>query len=185
MTRNVKRFLAGSLLSLAPSIAFAGQTEFGFPDVLSQRGEYVTLRSEGIPLPVRNGEPVQSIGPATEDLLVLNQTGANVSLGIQILTGTLNGVYAPYPLTSGSYGGYQVAAPTPPAVQQYYWTVDPANPGGVKTCIWRLEVVDAAGICSATAYQVASFGGATCTIDAALSYIDQVSCKTQLVTGIL
>ncbi len=46
MTRNVKRFLAVSLLSLTPSIALAGQNEFGDLDFLSQRSEYVSDRTE-------------------------------------------------------------------------------------------------------------------------------------------
>jgi hypothetical protein len=185
MTRNVKRFLAVSLLSLTPSIALAGQVELGFPDLLSQRDEYVSLRPEGIQIPALRGAPAQSIGPAIEDLLVINQTGLNISLGIQVLTGTLNGVYNPYPVPTANLGGFQVAAPAPAPLiaQQYYWTVDPANPAGAKTCVWRVEVSDVGGSCAAQVFY-GTYGGALCTVDAANSFIDPVTCQTQVVTVI-
>ncbi|RKH64750.1 hypothetical protein [Corallococcus aberystwythensis] len=183
MTRNVKRFLAASLLSLTPSMAFAGQVELGFPDFLSQRNEYVSVREGAIEIPV--GKGVASVGPAVEDLLVINQSGANISLGLQVLTGTLNGVYNPYPVPTANIGGFQVSAPTPaPSFsQQYYWTVDPANPAGAKTCVWRVDVSDNAGVCSATVY-FGTYGGALCTVDAAQSFIDPNTCQAQIVTVI-
>ncbi|MCP3141930.1 hypothetical protein [Pyxidicoccus xibeiensis] len=183
MTRNVKRFLAVSLLSLTPSIAFAGQVEFGFPDLLSQRDEYVSLREEAVQVPVRRGPAVQSIGPALENLLVLNQTGLNISLGLQVLTGTLNGVFNPYPVPTANYGGFQVSAPAPAPLiaQQYYWTVDPANPAGAKTCVWRVEVSDVGGSCAAQVFS-GTYGGASCTVDAVNSFIDPTTCQTQIVT---
>lgn len=101
MTRNTMRFLAGSLLSLAPLSALAGPVvDFRFPDLLSQRDEYVSIREgAAIQLPSRReGTGGRSIGPALENLMVVNQTGVNISLGIQILTGSLNGVYNPYPV---------------------------------------------------------------------------------------
>ncbi|WNG19298.1 hypothetical protein [Cystobacter fuscus] len=186
MTRNVKRFLAASLLSLTPSIAFAGQVEAGlFLDLLSQRDEYVTLREEVVQVPVLRNAPVASVAPALENFLVLNQTGANISLGLQVLTGTLNGVFNPYPVPTATYGGFQVSAPapTPLVAQQYYWTVDPANPAGAKTCVWRVEVSDVGGSCSAQVFS-GTYGGAVCTLDAVNSFIDPTTCQAQIITSI-
>ncbi|MFE8596324.1 hypothetical protein KYC5002_12745 [Archangium violaceum] len=186
MTRNVKRFLAASLLSLTPSIAFAGQVESGFfMDLLSQRDEYVTLREVAVQIPVLRDAPAASIAPAVENLLVLNQTGANISLGLQVLTGTLNGVFNPYPVPTANIGGFQVSAPapTPLVAQQYYWTVDPANPAGAKTCVWRVEVSDVGGSCSAQVF-FGTYGGAVCTVDAANSFINPTTCETQILTVI-
>ena len=186
MTRNVKRFLAASLLSLTPSIALAGQAEFGFPDLLTQRDEYVSLRGEGVQVPTRRGPPVASIGPALENLFVFNQTGLNISLGLQVVTGTFNGVFTPYPVPTATLGGFQVSAPAPAPLiaQQYYWTVDPANPAGAKTCVWRVEVSDVAGVCSAQVFS-GTYGGAVCTVDTVQSFIDPNTCQTQIVTNIL
>ncbi|MFP2962083.1 hypothetical protein ACLEPN_30955 [Myxococcus sp. 1LA] len=186
MTRNVKRFLAGSLLSLTPSIAFAGQIELGYPDLLSERGEYVSLSEGAVQIPVRKGPSVASVAPAIEDLFVLNQTGVNITRAVQILTGTIVGIWGTNPVTTGTYGGYQISAPAPtPApptlIQQYYYTVDPANPAGSKTCVWRVEVVDNAGACNAQVF-FGTYGGAVCTVDAAQSFIDPVTCQTQIVT---
>lgn len=185
MTRNVKRFLAASLLSLTPSIALAGQVESGFPDLLSERDEYVSLRPEGIQIPARRGPAVQSIGPAVEDFFALNQTGLPISLGLQVVTGTLNGVYNPYPAPTGNYGGFQISAPAPAPLfaQQYYWTVDPANPAGAKTCVWRVEVSDVGGVCSAQVF-FGTYGGAICTVDTVNSAIDPNTCQALIITGI-
>ncbi|WP_426756679.1 hypothetical protein [Myxococcus sp. Y35] len=183
MTRNVKRFLAGSLLSLTPSLALAGQVE-QYPDFLSGRDEYVSLRAESaVQVPVRKGPSVESVAPALEDLLVYNQTGVDIYLGIQVLTGTLNGVYNPYPVPHANYGGFQVSAPapTPLIAQEYYWTVDTANPAGAKTCVWRVEVSDVGGSCSAQVFY-GTYGGAVCTLDGAQSFIDPTTCYTQIVT---
>ncbi|HEX5752445.1 MAG TPA: hypothetical protein VFZ09_39940 [Archangium sp.] len=184
MTRNVKRFLAVSLLSLTPSMAFAGQAESGFfLDLLSQRDEYVTLREGAVQIPVLRDGPVASVAPALENLFVLNQTGADISLGLQVLTGTLNGVFNPYPVPTANYGGFQVSAPapTPLVAQQYYWTVDPANPAGAKTCVWRVEVSDVGGSCTAQVFY-GTYGGAVCTVDAANSFINPTTCETQIIT---
>ena len=184
MTRNVKRFLAASLLSLTPSIAFAGQGEFGFPDFLSQRDEYVSVREGAVQVPTRRGAPVESIGPAVEDFFVLNRTGATLSLGLITVTGTFNGVYSPYPVPTGNYGGFQISAPapTPLIAQEYYWTVNPSNPAGAKTCVWRLEVSDVNGTCSAQLFY-GTYGGAICTLDGAQSFIDPTTCQAQIVTN--
>ncbi|AFE05036.1 hypothetical protein COCOR_03146 [Corallococcus coralloides DSM 2259] len=181
MTRNVKRFLAASLLSLVPSVAFAGPADLGFPDFLSQRNEYVSVR-EGA-FEVQQVKGGASIGPALENLLVSNQSGATISLGLQIITGTFNGVFTPYPLPTATLGGFQVSAPAPaPSFsQQYYWTVDPANPAGAKTCVWRVDVADSAGSCTATVYY-GTYGGAICTVDNANSFIDINTCQAQIVT---
>ncbi|MCP3167745.1 hypothetical protein [Myxococcus qinghaiensis] len=189
MTRNVKRFLAGSLLSLIPSIALAGQVEHGFPDLLSERTEYVSLRAEGVQVPVREGSGGNSVAAANEDLLVFNNSGLSLTLGIQVLTGGLNGVYNPYPCPPalGSLCGYQVAAPAPtvaaPVVQQYYWTANAANPAAGKTCVWRVEVTDVAGSCAAQVF-FGTYGGAVCTLDAVNSFIDPTTCYAQIVTNI-
>ncbi|MCY1021302.1 hypothetical protein [Pyxidicoccus sp. MSG2] len=184
MTRNVKRFLAVSLLALTPSIALAGQVEYGFPDLLSERGEYVSLREEGVQLPVLRGAPGQSIGPALENLFVQNQTLSTLYLGLQTVTGTFNGVFTPYPCPPGSLCGFQVSAPAPAPLiaQQYYWTANPANPAVGPTCVWRVEVSDVGGSCAATVF-FGTYGGAVCTVDAARSFIDPVTCQTQIVTN--
>ncbi|GEL72561.1 hypothetical protein [Myxococcus virescens] len=184
MTRNVKRFLAGSLLSLTPSIAFAGQIELDFPDFLTQRSEYVSVREGAVQLPVRKGPSVESIGPAVEDFFVSNQAGVDLTLGIQILTGTYNGTWNTHPVPPGTYGGFQVGAPAPAptVVQQYYYTVDPVNPAGSKTCVWRVEVTDNAGTCGAQVF-FGTYGGALCTVDETQSSIDPVTCQTQVVTN--
>ncbi|MFP2909223.1 hypothetical protein ACLESD_30120 [Pyxidicoccus sp. 3LFB2] len=183
MTRNVKRFLAVSLLSLTPSIALAGQVDYGFPDVLSQRGDYVSLREVAVQVPTLKGPAAQSVAPAIEDFFVLNQTGVSVSLGLQVLTGTLNGIWGTNPVPTGTYGGFQVSAPAPAPTfsQQYYYTVNPANPAGSKTCVWRVDVSDVAGSCSAQVFY-GTYGGAICTLDAAQSFIDPVTCQAQIVT---
>ncbi|MFB1484441.1 hypothetical protein [Corallococcus sp. RDP092CA] len=181
MTRNVKRFLAASLLSLAPSVAFAGQVDLGFPDFLSPRNEYVSVREGAFEIAQVKGGA--SVGPAVENLLVSNQSGVNISLGLQVLAGTFNGVFNPYPVPTSSVGGFQVSAPTPaPSFsQQYYWTVDPSNPAAAKTCVWRVDVADSAGTCTATVYY-GTYGGAICTVDALNSFIDPTTCQAQIVT---
>ncbi|MBN8226818.1 hypothetical protein JYK02_04765 [Corallococcus macrosporus] len=181
MTRNVKRFLAASLLSLAPSIAFAGQVELGFPDFLTQRGEYVSLREGAFEVPQVKGGA--SVGPALENFFIQNQSGATVSLGLQIVTGTFNGVFTPYPVPTATLGGFQISAPTPaPSFsQQYYWTVDPANPGGAKTCIWRVDIADSGGTCTASV-AFGTVGGAICALDTINSFIDINTCQAQIVT---
>ncbi|NOK20032.1 hypothetical protein [Corallococcus carmarthensis] len=181
MTRNVKRFLAASLLSLAPSVAFAGQVELGFPDFLSQRNEYVSVREGSFEIAQVKGGA--SVGPALENLFVSNQSGATISLGLQVVTGTFNGVFSPYPVPTATLGGFQISAPTPaPSFsQQYYWTVNPANPSAAKTCVWRVDIADSAGTCTATVYY-GTYGGAVCTVDAANSFIDINTCQAQIVT---
>lgn len=183
MTRNMTRFLAGSLLSLAPSSVLAGPVDFAFPDLLSQHDEYVSVREWTLQVPPMDGAPVESLGPALEDFFVFNQTGVDVHLGIVSLTGTLNGVYSPYPVPTGSPGGFQVSAPTPPLVQHYYWTVDPGNPAGAKTCLWRVEVMSASVGCTALV-TYASYGGAICTLALGSSGIDPTTCAMRLATYI-
>lgn len=114
MTRNVKRFLAGSLLSLTPSIAFAGQIELDFPDFLTQRSEYVSLREGAVQVPVRKGPSVEAIGPAVEDFFVSNQAGVDLHLGIQILTGSFNGTWNTHPVPPAPMVGFRSAPPPPP-----------------------------------------------------------------------
>ncbi|NNB84636.1 hypothetical protein HJC10_22385 [Corallococcus exiguus] len=181
MTRNVKRFLAASLLSLAPSVAFAGPADLGFPDYLSQRNEYVSVREGAVELPqVRGGA---SIGPALENFFVSNQSGATISLGLQTVNGTFNGVYTPYPVPTANLGGFQISAPAPaPSFsQQYYWTVNPASPSTSKTCVWRADIADNAGTCTATIYY-GTYGGAVCAVDTVNSFIDVNTCEAQIVT---
>ncbi|RKG68263.1 hypothetical protein D7V80_13305 [Corallococcus sp. CA054B] len=181
MTRNVKRFLAASLLSLAPSVAFAGPADLGFPDFLSQRNEYVSVREGAFEVPQVKGGA--AIGPALENFFVSNQSGATISLGLQIVNGTFNGVFSPYPVPTANLGGFQIDAPAPaPSFsQQYYWTVDPANPAGAKTCVWRVDIADNAGACTATVYY-GTYGGAVCALDTINSYIDINTCFAQIVT---
>lgn len=180
MTRNVKRFLAASLLSLAPSVALAGPADLGFPDLLSQRTEYVSVREGAVEIAQVERT---SVGPALENLLVSNQSGADISLGLQILSGTLNGVFNPYPIPTSNLGGFQVSAPAPRPTfsQQYYWTQDPANPAAAKTCVWRVDVTDNAGSCTATVF-FGTYGGAVCTVDAINSFINPTTCEAQIVT---
>ncbi|AKQ65878.1 hypothetical protein A176_002790 [Myxococcus hansupus] len=187
MTRNVKRFLAGSLLSLTPAIAFAApQTAADFPNLLGERTEYVSLRAESVEVPVRKGTSTNLVARALQDHLVLNQTGATTYLGISILSDTLVGVYNPYPLPTGNYGGHRVSAPAPtpgaPVINQYYWTDNQAAPASGRTCLYEVAVSDVGGSCSA---QVAflSYNGAICTFDAGLSWINLTSCEAQIVWG--
>ncbi len=188
MTRNVKRFLAGSLLSLTPAIAFAAPvTEADFPNRLSERADYVSLRAAPVDVPVLKDAPTASIAPALQDHLVINQTGVTTYLGIQFLTGSLVGVYNPYPLPTATVGGFRVSAPAPtpaaPVIQQYYWTVDQANPGTTKTCLYEVHVTDVGGSCGAQVY-FAPLNGATCGLDTVNSFINPTTCATQIVFGI-
>ncbi|MCP3167753.1 hypothetical protein [Myxococcus qinghaiensis] len=189
MTRNTMRFLVGSLLSLAPLSALGGPVvDFGFPDLLSQRDEYVSVREgAAIQLPSLRRASAQAVGPALENFFVVNQTGLDIHLGILTLSGTLNGTYSPYPVPTSSAGGFQVSAPTPtvaaPLLQHYYWTVDPAYPGGAKTCLWRVEVSDVGGNCTALVTPSA-YGGAVCSLSLGSSGIDPATCAMQLVTYI-
>jgi len=188
MTRNVKRFLAGLLLTLAPSSTLARQVEFAAPALPSEGDEYVSVKEGVFQVPTRQGGPVATIGPAAESNYVLNQTGAYVYLGLGLITGGFGGMLLPYPVAQANHGGFLInsAAPFPgsPAIHQYFWTVDPFNPANAKTCFWQIEVSDVGGSCSAQV-RFAAYGGATCTIDGALSFIYPSTCEAWIVTGIL
>ena len=184
MTRNMRRFLTGSLLSLAPSIALAEQPAFQDADFLFPRNEYVSVKDGAIQIPVRKGSSMESVDPATQDFYVYNLTGATLALHIQSLTGAFIGIRTPYPVPPFSYGGFQISAPAPApvVVQQYFWTVDPVNPAGSKTCVWQVEVSDIGGSCAAQVF-FGTYGGAICTVDGAQSFVDPTTCQTQIVTN--
>lgn len=185
MSRNVKRFLAVSLLSLTPSLALAGQHEFGDLDFLSKRDEYVSIRQESVQLPVRSQDGA-AVGPAYQTFYIANWTGLNTYPGYS-LTGSLL-VAPPNPLPpvapNGISGYFQLYAPTPPVTQTYYYTTNPADPtGAAKTCRWQLVVNNSNGLCTAQLHQ-AAFGtqGVLCAIDTAQSFVDQNTCQAQIVT---
>ncbi|MFP2957847.1 hypothetical protein ACLEPN_08450 [Myxococcus sp. 1LA] len=176
--------MTGSLLSLAPSIALAEQTAFQEADFLSPRNEYVSVKDGAIQLPVRKGPSEASVDPASQDFYVYNLTGATLALHIQSLMGALIGIRTPYPVPPLSFGGFQISAPAPApvVVQQYFWTVDAANPAGSKTCVWRVEVSDIGGSCAAQVL-FGTYGGAVCAVDSNLSFVDPTTCQTQIVTN--
>ncbi|AKQ65877.1 hypothetical protein A176_002789 [Myxococcus hansupus] len=187
MTRNVKRFLAGSLLSFVPSFALASPlTAADFPNLLSERTDYVSLRVESVDVPVRKGPSTALVMRALQDHYVFNQTGATTYLGILILDDTFDTMHLPYPLPTGNYGGYRVSAPPPapgtPVIQQYYWTDNPSAPASGRTCLYEVAVSNVGGTCSA---QVAflSYNGAFCTLDAAQSWIHPTTCEALIVWG--
>ncbi|NMO13402.1 hypothetical protein HPC49_19050 [Pyxidicoccus fallax] len=184
MTKKMRCLLTSSLMSLAPSIALAEQTAILDADFLSPRHEYVSVKDGAIQLPVRKEPSEAFVDPATQDFFVYNLTGATLALHIQSLTGAFIGVRTPYPVPPLSYGGFQISAPAPApvVVQQYAWTVDPANPAGSKTCVWRVEVSAVGGSCTAQVF-FGTYGGAVCTVDSTLSFVDPTTCQTQLVTN--
>lgn len=183
MTRNVKRFLAVSLVSLTPSIALAGPVEFGNLDFLSQRGEYVSLQSGSVEVPVLRDAPSQSAVSALEDFYVSNITSPAVSLSAGYsLTATAVYLLPPDPLLPSTTGRFLLQAPIPPVTQIYYYTDNATDPTLGKTCVWQLSVTaDANGLCTAQ-LNWGSYGGAICTLDGANSFVNPNSCETRIVT---
>ncbi len=181
MTRNWNRFLAGSLLSLVPSIALAAPlTAADFPE----RPDYVSIRAESIEVPVRKGSSTALVARALQNHLVLNQTGTGTYLGITLLTDTLIGEYDPYPIPCGSYGGHLLSAPRPtpgsPVIQQYYWTDNPTAPASGRTCLYEVEVYDIGGSCAAHVSS-SHYNGANCPFNMLMSWIDTATCEVQIV----
>ncbi|MFP2924901.1 hypothetical protein ACLESO_06730 [Pyxidicoccus sp. 3LG] len=189
MTRNMKRFLAATLLSLTPSAALAEQ--YGFEGLLFERNEYVSVQpEETIEIPVRRGGGTSALLATTVDtFFIANWTGVNTFPGYSIV-GTPNPL-PPNPLppvAAPSISGYFQMIVNPVArTQIYYYTTNAADPtGAAKTCRWQLNItVDAAGVCSGTLNQ-AAFGnqGVLCTLDTAQSFIDPTTCQSQIVTAI-
>ncbi|MCP3065248.1 hypothetical protein LXT21_41395 [Myxococcus sp. K38C18041901] len=191
MTRNVKRFLAVSLLSLAPSVAAAEQFDFGGLEFF--RGEYVTaVKTETFELKARHAEGGASLlANPLQTFAVGNWTGVNVSFG-----GTLSGVRLPIPppnplgpVAKPSVNGvFQIeVAPATSVTQTYFYTTNPADPtGAAKTCLWQLAVTYNAGTatCSATIGQ-AAYGtqGVICYLDNAQSWINPTTCDAQVVSA--
>lgn len=191
MKRNFKCSLAVSLLSLMPSLAFAEPQQYlqGDIDLLTRRGEFISLRSqETVQLPQRSRGVASSSLLATvpETFFIANWTGANLFPGYS-LYGTPTWL-PPYPLTSNPppniTGYFRMNLPPLTAVSQYYYYTnnerDPANPGA-KTCVWQLVVSVSGGVCSATLYAT-TYGIATCAFDARQSHIETDTCETQVTT---
>ncbi len=188
MTRNLKRFLAVSLLSLTPAAALAEQHAYGDFDFLSPWEGYVSiLPEETLQLPARrlNGGAASLAANTLNTFYIANWSGVNVSRGYYSLVGT------PNPLPPNS-----LPAVTPPALSGYFELIVPAQtsltqlysyaytfPGGSKGCVWRLVVTFANGVCSATIDQPdLGAQSAVCRIDPTLSGIDPSTCQTQVTT---
>ena len=179
MTRNAKRFLAVSLLSLTPSIALAGQNEFGDFDFLSQRSEYVSDRTEVFELAVLRDAPSQSVGPALQDFYVTNLSSVAFFPGYT-LTGTVH-QFPPNPLPPTTTGRFLISAPTPPVTQSYYYTDTPANPAGGKTCAWQVVISVTNGLCTGQVFMT-PYGTAACGFLGSQSTINPNTCQVQIVT---
>jgi hypothetical protein len=179
MTRNAKRFLAVSLLSLTPSIALAEQYEFGDLDFLSQRSEYVSDRTEVFEIPVLRDAPSQSVGPALQDFYVNNLSSLAYFAGY-ILTGTVH-QFPPSPLAPTTTGRFLISAPTPPVTQSYYYTDTPTNPSAGKTCAWQVVISVTNGLCTGQV-TTTRYGTAICGVVAGQSTINPNTCQTQIVT---
>jgi hypothetical protein len=169
VTRNVMRFLSLCLpLSLAPTGAlaepFSGQPTETF--VLPSR--------------LTGAAPSSLLMYAQQDYFVGNFTGAIIetysNFTPPISSPTPNGNFA-----TGSLMAWI------PVTQFYYSTTNTADPTrNAKTCVWQFAVaIDSSGVCTGTLNQ-AAYGdqGPICTIDSANSYIDPVSCRSQVVTYI-
>ncbi|NVJ20588.1 hypothetical protein HUW62_05040 [Myxococcus sp. AM011] len=171
MTRNVKRSLAVILLTLAPMSGATEPFAFGFP-----RSEYVsTPTTQTVELPARRGD---SASPARFTLIqsyyVLNLIGSTVFAG-----GTL--VPQLPTLLNGGWGMTQFPF-MPPSTHTYYYTTNTGS-GPAKTCVWQFTVTRTGGLCSGTINQSAlGSPPPVCTVDTANSYVDPVSCDTQVVT---
>jgi len=188
----MKCFLAVSLLSLTPSLAFAEQYDFGDLEFLSTRAEYVSIRpEETIQLPVRRSEgaPSSLLASTSDNFYIANWTNADTFPGYS-LVGTPNPL-PPNPLrptAPPSISGYfQMILPEPMThTQVYYYTTNAADPtGAAKTCRWQLNISYTNGVCSGTINQ-AAFGtmGVVCSLDTTQSFIDPSSCYAQIVTAI-
>ncbi len=177
MTRNVKRFLAASLFSLAPSIALAGPAEAGDLGFPFQLHGYVSAREEGIQVPSRKGAS-EFMGPAVQDYYNLNLYSSGI---YQFYIGTdVPFPYTPNPVLSNNWGGFRVM-PSLPGAQTYYWTTNPAAPAVGPTCLWQVVYSFNNGVCQAVLNQ-ATHGGAICTFDGAQSFVDSSTCSAQIVT---
>ncbi|MCP3100172.1 hypothetical protein LZ198_14955 [Myxococcus sp. K15C18031901] len=192
MTRNVKRFLAVSLLSLAPSIAAAEQFDFGYFD-LGYNGLVGPVKTETIEVPARHEEggasflanPVQVFG-------IGNWTGVN-TFPIYSLSGITLDVPPPNPLlpvlNPGLSGIFQLTvAPATSVSQTYLYTNNTLDPAGnAKTCRWQVVVNYNAttATCSAVVNQTA-FGtqGVLCGIDTTRTFINPTTCNLQVVTNL-
>ena len=192
MTRNVKRFLAVSLLSLAPSIAAAEQFDFGGVD-LEHHALVGPVKTETFELPARHAEGGSSLlANPIQRFYVGNWTGANASFGGNLFGISLD-VAPPNPLgpvTKPGVSGYfqLTVAPATSVTQTYYYTTNPAAPtGAAKTCRWILTVTyDAAtATCSATVNQTA-FGtaGVICTLDTTNTWVNPTTCDAQVVSAL-
>ncbi len=193
MTRNVKRFLALSLLSLTPSVAFAAEQQaYGDFDVLFQRSEYVSAdKVETFELQARHFDGGASLATTSDDNFYIgNWTGVNTFPGYSLL-----GTPAPLPpnplppIASPSLNGYfRLTLPAQTHSQIYYYTTNPADPGGAaKTCYWQLNITfdPATATCTGTFSQTAlGTQGVICGFYGAQSFIDPATCYAQIVTSI-
>ncbi|WP_163865064.1 hypothetical protein [Myxococcus eversor] len=174
MTRNVKRTLAVFLLTLAPMSGATEPLDFGFT-----RGEYVsTPTTQTVELPARRGDSTAAprILALTQYYYVLNLTGSTVWAGGTLIPQLTS------PVPNGGMGMTQLPF-IPPSTETYYYTTNLSGPA--KTCVWQFVVTTSGGLCSGTINQ-SSTGmlSAVCSIDVSNSYIDPVSCDTQVVTVI-
>ncbi|WP_224242169.1 hypothetical protein [Hyalangium gracile] len=190
MTRNVKRFLALPLLSLAPMVAVAAKP--AAEDFVSQRSEYTPLRpTETVELrEMRSeGRPAPMLADTTETFYIGNWTGVVTYAG-----GSLTGSSVPYPLpnplnftTPYTYSGAaQALVPVlTPWTQTFGYTTNPSDPfGQAKTCIWTVNVNVVNGACTASV-SVTAYGaqGGLCHIDTG-SAVDPTSCQLFVGVGI-
>lgn len=193
MTRNVKRFLALSLLSLTPSVALAAEQQaYGDFDILFQRSEYVSVsKVETFELPARRLDGGASLATTSDDNFYIgNWTGVNTFAGYSLVGSPSPLPPSPLaPVASPNINGYfrmVLAAQT--HSQTYYYTTNPADPAGAaKTCRWQLNVTfdPITATCTGTVNQ-AAFGnrGAICGFYGSQSFIDPSTCYAQIVTSI-
>ncbi len=189
MTRNVKRFLAVSLLSLAPSVALAEQYQDGDIDFLSNPSEYVSAREEQTFKVAELAGGDASLAPAsTQNYYFGNWTPVTVSPGYS-LTGTPN-PNLPGPMAPVAVGTLNLAfgmISNPPVTQTYYYTTEPLTPTSAtaKTCRWIFNIIaNPDNTCSATINQAAfGGGGAICTFYPSLTFINPTTCQAQIATS--
>ncbi|MCP3058833.1 hypothetical protein LXT21_08625 [Myxococcus sp. K38C18041901] len=169
MTRNVKRLLALALpLSLAPMGALSEPLSPSWTETFV------------LPSRLTGADTASLLMPIQQDYYVGNFTGLIIS--------TFSSFAPPIssPTANGNFAMGRVAAWIP-VTQQYYSTTNPADPtGNAKTCFWQFAVLfDNNGVCTGTLNQAALGNqGVQCGVDTANSYIDPVTCQSQIVTYI-
>ncbi|MFY1827637.1 hypothetical protein ACN47A_17080 [Myxococcus fulvus] len=162
----MKRLLAFALpLALAPTSALAEP--------------FSPSWTETFVLPSRRSETNASLW-AQQDFYVGNFTGVTL-----FTEGTLTPPF-PTTVTAGNYGWASVLTWIPGG-HTYTYSTDLGNrTGNAKTCSWQLVVtLDSNRVCSGVLQQAAAgTQGVQCAIDSAQSFIDPVTCQSQVVTYI-